>query len=158
MQATDWFMTGRPDVPQGTAPHGGRTLAEPTRFLAVAVIGLAVDLAIAWTLAKPLGIPLGIAATAGFAVAAAMNYALHELWTFQSGARRLSFIRSAQYIGVLGLTLAVRLAALAALVHLFTPERWTLVVLGFAASISFVVNYAVSKIFVFRRVVDVAKK
>jgi len=135
-------MTVRPDTQQAApatgAGGGGAKLAELARFFAVAVAGLAVDLAIGWTLAEPLGLPLAVAATAGFAVAAALNYALHELWTFRDGARQLSAARALRYLGVLGLTLAVRLAALA--------------VLGLAAAVSFAANYAASRMMVFRRV------
>ena len=51
---------------------------EAARFLAVAVAGLILDLAVAWSAARYLGLPLWLAAALGFAVAAAMNYALHE--------------------------------------------------------------------------------
>lgn len=149
-------MTVRPDTQQAApatgAGGGGAKLAELARFFAVAVAGLAVDLAIGWTLAEPLGLPLAVAATAGFAVAAALNYALHELWTFRDGARQLSAARALRYLGVLGLTLAVRLAALAVLARLFPPEGWTLAVLGLAAAVSFAANYAASRMMVFRRV------
>lgn len=145
MQATSWFMTGRPDG----AGRSRAPLGELARFLAVAVIGLVVDLAIAWTLAEPFGLPLAIAASAGFAAAAALNYVLHEIWTFQAGHRQISLARAAKYLFALGLTLAVRLVALSIIVRLFPPEGWTLVVLGLATGVSFTANYAASKFLVF---------
>lgn len=138
-------MTGQPET---TAPGGAG--AEFARFLAVAVVGLGLDLALSWTLAEPFGLPLGRAATLGFAAAAVLNYVLHELWTFRAGARRISAARGAKYLGALGLTLAVRLAALWILARLFPPEGWTLAILALATGVSFIANYAASKVLVFR--------
>lgn len=129
---------------------GMERVGELVRFGTVAVAGLVVDMGIAWTLAEPLGVPLGIAAVAGFTVAAMVNYALHELWTFRTGTRQLSARRMARYLGVLALTLGARLAALAGLVQLFPPEGWTLTMLGVATGLSFAVNYVASRYLVFR--------
>ena len=70
---------------------------EAVRFFAVAVAGLVLDMAVAWSAARLLGLPLWLAAATGFAVAATMNYVLHELWTFRHGARRLSAGRVLRY-------------------------------------------------------------
>ena len=55
------------------------------RFIVVASRqAVILDIGIAYVLARGFGIPLWLAATAGFVVAALVNYVLHELWTFGS--------------------------------------------------------------------------
>jgi len=122
---------------------------EAARFLAVAVAGLALDIAVAWCAARLLGLPLWLAAAAGFAVAAAANYAAHELWTFREGARRLSGGRALRYGAALAATLGTRVATVAALAAL-VGDGHALPVLMVGAGVSFFVNYALSKHFVFR--------
>jgi len=126
---------------------------EAARFLAVAVAGLALDIAVALCGARLLGLPLWLAAAVGFAVAAAVNYAAHELWTFREGARRLSGGRALRYGAALAATLGARMATVAALAAL-VGEGYALPVLLAGAGVSFFVNYAVSKHFVFCRDAD----
>ncbi len=57
-------------------------LPQSVRYLIVTVIGVAVDLAIGWALTALAQVPVSIAALAGFVTAAALNYVLHERWTF----------------------------------------------------------------------------
>lgn len=122
---------------------------EAARFLAVAVIGLIIDLAVAWSAARFLGVPLWLAAGIGFVVAAALNYVLHELWTFRDGMQKLSAGRGARYAIALAVTLGVRIAVVALLVVIF-GSAYTLPVLVAGAGVSFCVNYVLSKFFVFR--------
>lgn len=121
---------------------------EAARFFVVSVVGLVLDLGVAWSAARLLGVPLWLAAAAGFVVAAGLNYALHELWTFRSGARQLSVVRALRYGMALVATLAARVASVAALVAVFGDSH-ALPVLVAGAGISFCVNYLVSKYFVF---------
>ena len=118
------------------------------RFGFVAVIGLVVDLTIAYGASRLLGVPLVLAAGLGFACGACVNYALHELWTFQAGAQRLSLRRALKYALSLGATLAVRLGAVAGLERLMA-EGQELAVLTLATGVSFGVNYLTSKFMVF---------
>ncbi len=122
---------------------------EAARFLAVAVIGLIIDLAVAWSAARFLGMPLWLAAALGFIVAAALNYVLHELWTFRDGAKKLSAGRGARYAVALAATLGVRVATVAILTAIFGSLH-ALPVLVAGAGVSFCVNYLLSKYFVFR--------
>lgn len=124
-------------------------MMELTRFLAVTVAGFLLDLGVAWSAATVLSLPLWFAATLGFVVAAGVNYVLHELWTFQDGAQRLSLERVVRYAAGLGLTLSARILA----VLLFTAmlnENHALLILLAGAGVSFIVNYFVSRKFVFR--------
>ena len=122
---------------------------EAGRFLAVAVAGLIVDLAVAWSAVYILGWPLWLAAAAGFVVAAAMNYVLHELWTFRAGMQQLSTGRAVRYGIALFATLCARVATVAVLSAVFTSAYPMLVLLA-GVGVSFCVNYLLSKYFVFR--------
>lgn len=122
---------------------------EMARFLAVAVVGLVVDVTVAWCASYFLGIPLWLAAAVGFVMAAAMNYLLHEVWTFRIGMHRPSAGRVARYCITLFATLSTRVATVAVLAQIFGND-YALAVLIAGASMSFCVNYLLSKYFVFR--------
>lgn len=122
---------------------------EMLRFFVVAVGGLVIDLAIAWSAAHFLGLPLWAAAGLGFVVAAALNYVLHELWTFREGEQELSAGRATRYGVALAATLAVRVATVALLAGLF-GQGYALPILVAGAGVSFCANYLLSKYFVFR--------
>lgn len=121
------------------------------RFGMVSVLGLCVDLAVAWSLARWLGVPLPAAAFGGFLAGAALNYGLHEAWTFAAKDRRPSVRRGGLYLLALGVTLGVRVATVALLEALVfrTPDQ-ALAALVAATGLSFVVNYLLSKYVVFR--------
>ena len=124
-------------------------LAELIRFGIVAVVGLVVDIAVAWSLAKFIGLPLILAATAGFFCGAVTNYFLHELWTFQSGNRAISLARMGRYAAGLAAVLIVRLATVTGLEWLFPQGGMTLVILLSATALSFAFTYVLSLNFVF---------
>ena len=74
-------------------------LGAGARFFVVSLGGVIVDIAIGWALVELFGLPLWLGATVGFAVAAAGNYAAHELWTFRAAGAGLSARRALQYVG-----------------------------------------------------------
>lgn len=121
---------------------------EFARFFIVAVAGLALDLAVAWSAARFFGLPLWLSAATGFTVAAIANYTLHELWTFQSAMRRLSAARALRYCTALAMTLGTRVAIVAALAAILS-DTLTLPVLIAGAGASFCINYLINKHFVF---------
>ncbi len=124
--------------------------SEFLRFTAVAVAGLIVDISLAWVLSAVLGLDLVLAAAAGFFAGAALNYLLHEFWTFRHGEHQLSLRRILRYGGALGATLATRLAVVYGLSQVLNAAQNQLVILLLATVLSFVVNYLLSKLFVFR--------
>lgn len=125
------------------------------RFGIVAVAGLAVDLAVSWTLAVVAGFPLPLAALCGFLVAAAGNYVAHEQWTFGRGVD-LSARRGTLYLILATATLGARLGAVTVL-HVYALEKGqTLLPLILATGFSFLFNFSVSKFFLFRRPHNVA--
>jgi putative flippase GtrA len=124
-------------------------MSEILRFFAVTVLGVVLDIAMAYALHSALGWPLWLAAASGFVIAAGANYAIHQTWTFRAGPRRLSLGRAARYGAVALVTLLARLAAVAALAPLAGPDL-ALGVLIAGAGVSFCVNFTLSKLFVFR--------
>lgn len=123
---------------------------EFVRFFGVAVFGVLIDIAIAYILATLFGVPLWIAATAGFLFAACMNYIAHEFWTFQNGHRALSHARALKYLFTSVFTLMARISIIF-IMESVLGEDYTLLVLVFAAGGSFFVNFAISKFFVFSK-------
>lgn len=124
---------------------------ELVRFGTVTVLGLAVDLAIAWTLAVFFYVPLPVAAAMGFACGALLNYLLHGMWTFGVGQGTFSARRVTSYVIVLALVLSVRIASVAVLTWLIEDSKgYELAILVAATGISFFVNYLLSKYVVFR--------
>jgi putative flippase GtrA len=94
--------------------------------------------------------PLPIAAVFGFAAAAAVNYVLHESWTFRHGARRLSLRRGGLYLTTLCLTLGARIGAVLIIQRaLLGAVDHKLATLLAATGISFLVNYGLSRYVVF---------
>lgn len=125
-------------------------MKELTRFFFVSVGGVVIDIAIAYAIATMLGAPLGIAAATGFLVAAFGNYVLHETWTFRRETSRLSSKRALYYIVTSGVILSSRLVVVAGLSAWISRDH-TLVILIGGASVTFFVNYVISKFLVFSR-------
>lgn len=123
-------------------------MSEMLRFFAVTVLGVVLDIAIAYGLHEFASVPLVIAAVIGFVCAASCNYILHQMWSFQGGERRLSLRRAVRYAGVAGLTLVARIGVVSVLAAYFAGE-YALIVLICGAGASFFVNFALSKVFVF---------
>lgn len=121
---------------------------ELVRFLGVTVLGVGVDIAIAYALHTHAGVPLWLAATCGFVLAAGGNYVLHQTYSFQGGARSLSARRAAKYGAVALATLMARIATVALLDRIW-EGGFALVILIGAAGVSFFVNFTMSRLFVF---------
>ena len=123
---------------------------EAVRFTLVATGGVILDLSVAYALAVGFGLPLWLAATAGFVVAALVNYITHELWTFSAAGSRVSARRAVQYLSASALTLVARLLIVLLFRGWFRSTA-VLPILIAAASVSFLVNFAVSKYIIFKR-------
>ncbi|MCK0098214.1 GtrA family protein [Qipengyuania sp. S6317L1] len=123
-------------------------MGEMLRFFTVTVLGVVVDIAIAYTLHELAGVPLALAALIGFVCAASANYVLHQVWSFGGGMRSLSGARAAKYAVVAGLTLLVRVSVVAVL-DAWLVGGFALLILICGAGVSFFVNFALSKLFVF---------
>lgn len=123
-------------------------MTELVRFFTVTVLGVVIDIAIAYALATQLGVPLWLAATIGFVTAASCNYVAHQLWSFRDGPRALSAVRAVKYAGAALATLAVRVAVVA-LLDRASGGDLALLILICGAGVSFFVNFGLSKFIVF---------
>lgn len=123
-------------------------MCEMLRFFTVTVLGVVVDIAIAYALHELAGVPLALAALIAFVCAASANYVLHQVWSFGGGMRSLSGARAAKYAVVAGLTLLVRVSVVAVL-DAWLASGFALLILICGAGVSFFVNFALSKLFVF---------
>lgn len=123
-------------------------MSELARFFAVTVLGVIVDLAVAFALNRWLGVPLWLAAAIGFTLAAAANYVIHQTWSFRRGPRGLSLRRAGLYALVALVTLAVRVGIVAQADRLL-GGAWPLASLVCGAGGSFVVNFVLSRFLVF---------
>lgn len=123
-------------------------MTELLRFFIVTVLGVMIDLAIAFGLHTGLGVPLWLAAAIGFTLAASANYVIHQTWSFQSGPRNLSTRRAGLYALVALATLAVRVA-IVVLLDRALAGAYPLAILIAGAGGSFFVNFALSKFVVF---------
>lgn len=123
-------------------------MTELLRFFIVTVLGVVIDLAIAFGLHTGLGVPLWLAAAIGFTLAASANYVIHQTWSFQSGLRNLSARRAGLYALVALATLAVRVA-IVVLLDRALAGAYPLAILIAGAGGSFFVNFALSKFVVF---------
>lgn len=123
-------------------------MSELARFFAVTVLGVILDLSIAFALHTWAGVPLWLAAATGFTLAAAVNYVIHQSWSFGGGLASLSARRAVLYGGVALVTLGVRVGIVALLDRLIAGA-WPLAILVAGAGGSFFVNFALSKFVVF---------
>lgn len=130
-------------------------MTEFMRFLAVTVLGVIIDLAIAFALHRFAEVPLWLAAAIGFTIAASANYVIHQTWSFRGGTRSLSLRRAGLYALVALLTLAVRVGIVARLDALL-DGAWPLVILVVGAGGSFLVNFILSKFVVFAAAPQIA--
>ncbi|MEM6585354.1 MAG: GtrA family protein [Pseudomonadota bacterium] len=121
---------------------------ELIRFFGITLLGVVIDIAIAWALHTYAGVPLWIAATCGFVLTALGNYIGHQKWTFQTGSNSLSVKRGIKYGAVALITLGVRVLSVAILERVWEGGVALLILIG-AAGASFVVNFTLSKLFVF---------
>lgn len=130
-------------------------IAESLRYGVTIVAGLSVDLAVANGTASLPGVALPVASVIGLGAGAAVNYLLLNLWAFR-GAKRYSVIsRVMRYLMTLAVTAAVRAGAVLVL-GVLIPQAAPLFILMAATALSFLVNYAVSRRFVFRRAKETA--
>ena len=124
---------------------------QPLRFLVVSIIGVSVDIGLAWALVTAFGLRLWIAGFLGFAVAAVLNYLLHEAWTFRDDRFRGSVLRFGRNLIATAVTLSVRMAAILALQNTWIADKGPLAVLLPSVALSFCAGFLAAKFWVFRK-------
>nr|MBI1228756.1 GtrA family protein [Cytophagales bacterium] len=118
------------------------------RFFCVSLVGVVVDIAIAYTIVITFDAALWLSAAVGFISGALINYVLHELWTFKSQMRKLSKNRAAYFLTMSSIALIIRLTSVIALEYFFSSFH-DLAILVLAVGISFCFNYLSAKFLVF---------
>jgi len=134
--------------PEGDGSRG--LLRQFLRFKLVTLLGLALDLTLAYSVRQALGWPLPLCAAIGFAAGAIFNYLAHEYWTFVNRvAGGLSARRFGRYILTVSVTLIIRIALVAAGAMIPFMAGHDLAVLVAAAGISFIVHFLLARSFAF---------
>lgn len=119
---------------------------ELLRFAIVAVVGLVVDISLAWMLSSVFGVNLMLAASAGFLGGAILNYLLHEFWTFRRPECQVSMPRILSYCSALGVVFITRLGVIYVFYKILGVTQSNLTILLVAAILSFGIHYLVTKL------------
>lgn len=111
------------------------------RYLLAVVIGLLIDITMAYMLRTQLHLPTVLSAMAGFCCGVLVNYVNFEKWVFGRG--NLSWINLFRVFTAAQSALIVRLAAVWILSQLALP---TLLIFGIAIGVSFITNFFLSRL------------
>lgn len=126
-------------------------IIQAIRFLLTSVAGLLLDFTVALLLLSAFGLPLLLAAALGFVAGLFFNYVIHGIWTFGSSGSVHSRRRIVAYLGATAAALLVRLLTLALLQNLpLTSVAHPGVLLIVSAGVSFMVSFALLRLFVYR--------
>jgi putative flippase GtrA len=113
---------------------------ESLRYLLAVVIGLMTDMAVSYALRTQFDLSTMLSALAGFCCGVLVNYVNFEKWVFGKGS--LSWMGLFRIFAAAQSALAVRLAAVWILTKLALA---TLLVFGLAISVTFAVNFFLSR-------------
>jgi putative flippase GtrA len=128
-----------------TAPPR-RLTSDTIRYLAIAIIGLVADLAIALTLRRAIGLPLPVATVVGFLSAVILNYVLLERFLFARST--LSWARLFKTYASAQTALLVRILSSWALTYvLYGSIEADVIVLIASSGFSFVINFVMVRLF-----------
>lgn len=123
-----------------TGKQPRRLTSAAIRYLVIAIIGLAVDIAIALALRRAFAWPLPIATAIGFLSAVALNYMLLERFLF--GRTRLSWARLGKtYVSAQSALLVRALIAWGLTYVVYGSMEADAAVLAASACVSFIVNF-----------------
>lgn len=119
--------------------------SDAVRYLAIAIVGLIADFAIALTLRHAFLIPLPVATAIGFLVAVSINYVLLERFLFERTS--LNWLRLTKtYISAQG-ALFIRILAAWGLGYIVYDTTYAdAVILLLSAGISFVANFFIVRL------------
>ena len=119
---------------------------ELIRFFLVAVAGLVIDIAIAWSCIVFAGVSDPVAASIGLLAGMVFNYFLHLLWTFRDHQRQASIKHFLQFAITVGITLIVRIIVLESI----RQAGWQSILhpvirLGISAAVAFALSYGLCR-------------
>lgn len=128
------------------------------RFLIVSAAAFCVDLALALALHRLLDIAVWLAAGIAYAVVSAVFYFVHEHWTFARAGSRNSARRMFQTIVSSIVSMAGRISLIAVLEAWREPRLWWAAgYVWLGAMVSLLINYTLSRFWVFGRKVERAR-
>ena len=162
-------MTGRDQLrfrfPRAVAAIEARVtlLRKALSFGLIGVLNTGVDFAVFWIGAQEFGLPLVVANTLSWSVAASNSYVMNSMVTFAAeSGRKLGWRAYAAFLASNLLGLVANTTVLIVIANLFAPtllpDRSAQLAAGKLCAIgaSFVVNFSLSHFVVFRRRVETA--
>lgn len=120
-------------------------------YFTVVATGTLLDIAVAWSLSEMLDWPAPIAAMIGVLAGALVVYLGHEYWTFAQDEPGVSKARFIKFCLTVAAVLGVRAALVWAMVATVGEQVPLLFIFTIAVFVTFVMNFIVSKIWVFRQ-------
>ncbi|WP_420587364.1 GtrA family protein [Ruegeria sp.] len=120
------------------------------RFLAISALGTVADYLLALLLAGLLSAPYAIASTLGFILGSVINYFGHNIFSYEHTSRNTISLKGygKYFLAVLS-SLVIRLAVVEGLAFTTALPFWIILLVAIGAS--FVANYVISTLWVFRR-------
>lgn len=116
------------------------------RFFIANVAGVVFDLGLAYLISYTTGLPLVVCASISLFGAAFVMYFVHEFWTFDSAANRVSSARLAGTVLAAVVALAVRALVLFVLSETFGQDALGRILpLALATGMSFIVSYILNR-------------
>lgn len=129
---------------------GHRLAGDALRYFVVSLLGLSLDLFLAYSFVRYFGFSLVAAAATSFALVATIVYFVHEQWTFSTSSRKTSLRRLFATALSSLIVLSVRLLTLNALAQIIGIGQHDFLLLLCATGISFVANFVLSRAIVGR--------
>ena len=140
-------------------------LRKAITFGLVGVLNTGVDFAVVWIGAQEFGLPLVVANTLSWCVAASGSYVMNSMVTFAAeSGRKLAWRAYATFLGSNLLGLVANTTTLIIIANVFAPtllaDRSSQLAAGKLCAIGarFVVNFSLSHFVVFRRRVETAEE
>ena len=128
-------------------------MIEFMRFFLISVLGVLLDIATAYALHLIFNVDLWFAACVGFLFASLFNYTLHKRWSFSLENKSFSAKRLINYFTLMVFILFIRIFVVKMIAEFFS-DRYVILVLSSATVITFLVNYFVSKTFIFNQIMN----
>jgi len=120
------------------------------RFLSISALGTVADYLFALTLASGLSAPYAVASTLGFILGSAINYCGHNIFSYEHTSQRSISLRGyGKYFLAVVFSLVIRLAVVEGLAYATSLPFWIILLVAIGAS--FVANYVISTLWVFRK-------
>ena len=118
------------------------------RFFVVSLLGVCIDVGLAWLLHSIVGVALPLAALIGFSGASTFNYLQHARWTFSGSHRSLQGFKA--YLALQTVIAGLRVGLVAWFEMVPVLATHPLITLIAATAVTFFVNFALSRAWVFR--------